>query len=56
MKNTKLFIVAILIAISSNVFAQNVAINDDGTAPNSNAILDIDVSTNDKGILYFKRL
>ncbi len=31
-------------------FAQ-VAINNNGSAPNSNAVLDIDVSTNDKGIL-----
>lgn len=35
----------------SNSFAQNVAINDNGATPNTNAILDIDVSTNNKGIL-----
>jgi hypothetical protein len=31
--------------------AQNIGINDDGATPNSNAILDIAVTTNDKGIL-----
>ncbi|GAB4259726.1 MAG: hypothetical protein Kow0079_16750 [Vicingaceae bacterium] len=30
---------------------QNVAINDNGAAPNTNAILDVDVSTNNKGVL-----
>ncbi len=39
-----------LIAFTS-VNAQNVAINDNGAAPNSNAILDIDVSTNNMGLL-----
>lgn len=31
--------------------AQNVSINDNGAAPDAKAILDIDISTNDKGIL-----
>lgn len=39
-------------AVVSHVsFAQNVGINDNGAAPNSAAILDIDVSTNNKGVL-----
>ncbi len=32
-------------------YSQSVAINDNGAAPNSNAILDVDISSNDKGIL-----
>ena len=44
-----LFFTAIL--LPNHFFAQNVAINDNGASPNSNAILDIDISTNDKGIL-----
>jgi len=48
------FIIAILIAglfHSKTIFSQSVAVNDDGSAPNANAILDIDISTNDAGIL-----
>jgi hypothetical protein len=35
----------------STLFAQTVAINDNGTAGNANTILDVDVSTNNKGIM-----
>ena len=41
----------LLTVLSVQVFSQGVAINDDGTAPNSNSILDIDDTRNDKGIL-----
>lgn len=44
-------ILSLLILMNLGLFAQNVAINNDGSAPNSHAILDVDVSTNDKGIL-----
>jgi len=37
--------------IGSSLFAQNVAINDDGAVGNSHSILDVDVSTNDKGVI-----
>ena len=49
MKIKKAFFVAFLIAISLNVFAQNVAINTTGFAPDASSMLDI-VST-DGGIL-----
>jgi hypothetical protein len=34
-----------------NAYTQNVAINNNGAAPNTNAMLDVDVTTNNKGIL-----
>ncbi len=49
MKKTIAFLFALLWMI--NAYSQNVAINDDGSAPNANAMLDVDVSTNDKGFL-----
>ena len=49
MKIKSLFIVAFLIAINSNIFAQNVAINTDGSAPDASAMLDI--TATGKGIL-----
>ncbi|RLD52403.1 MAG: hypothetical protein DRI94_03275 [Bacteroidetes bacterium] len=48
------FIIAILIAglfHSKTIFSQNVSVNDNGALPNPHAILDIDISTNDAGIL-----
>ena len=55
MKNLVLKILRMLMTLfillsAVNVWAQ-VAINDNGNAPNSNAMLDIDISSNDKGIL-----
>ena len=47
----KYLLYIILILFSLQLFSQGVAINDDGTAPNVNAILDIDNTGNDKGIL-----
>lgn len=37
--------------LSAPILAQNVGINNTGAVPNSNAMLDVDVSTNDKGVL-----
>ena len=34
-----------------NAYTQNVAINNNGAVPNTNAMLDVDVTTNDMGIL-----
>ncbi|RMG80686.1 MAG: hypothetical protein D6707_05995 [Bacteroidetes bacterium] len=48
MKTVVLFIAMCVVV---RVYSQNIGINDNGTAPNSNAILDVDVSTNDKGVL-----
>ena len=39
------------VCIGTSMNAQNVAVNDNGAAPNSNAILDVDISSNNKGIL-----
>lgn len=50
MKNV-FFTAAFFFCLISSVRAQNVAINDNGAAPNANAVLDIDDSGNDKGIL-----
>ena len=48
----KIIIYSIFFILLSNIsFSQNVAINNTGNPPNSHAILDIDVSTNDMGIL-----
>jgi len=46
----KLLIIAILLN-TYVLFSQNVSINDDGSAPNANAILDLDITTNDMGVL-----
>ncbi len=46
-----LVISVIFLCRNGKIFSQNVAVNDDGAAPNSHAILDVDVSTNDAGIL-----
>lgn len=46
----KLWLLLILLLITIPAGAQ-VAINDDGSIPNSNTILDVDISSNDKGIL-----
>lgn len=48
--NCTILVLAVMIFLNPMVYAQ-VAINNNGDQPNSNAILDIDVSTNDKGIL-----
>ncbi len=37
--------------LAQNAISQNVAINDNGVLPNTNAVLDVDISTNNKGIL-----
>jgi len=44
-------LIAVLLLTTSVYHAQNVSINDNGAAANSNAILDIDDSGNDKGLL-----
>ena len=46
MKN---FILCIILIFPLSIFAQNVGINEDGSAPNNGAILDIESSS--KGIL-----
>ncbi len=46
-----LSIVLFLICLMQSAVAQNVGINNTGATPNINAILDVDASTNDKGIL-----
>ncbi len=46
----RIFVLGIL-ASSVSLYSQNVAINNNGAAPNTNAILDVDVTTNNKGIL-----
>ncbi len=51
MEIKKLLLIGFFVALSGAIIAQSVAINDDGSNPNSNAILDIDISSNDKGIL-----
>jgi hypothetical protein len=48
MKNLTLVAASVL---TFYVSAQNIGINDNGATPNANAILDIDDSANDKGIL-----
>lgn len=48
--NIRIFVLGML-TFSISVFSQNVGINNNGAAPNNNAILDVDVTTNDKGIL-----
>ena len=46
----KIFLLLIIIlSISLNTFSQSVSINNDGSAPNANAILDIKASN--KGLL-----
>ena len=51
MKIKTYLFVCIIISHFSLLNAQNVGINDDGSTPNSNAILDIKTSSNDKGVL-----
>ncbi len=46
-----LCIFVLILSINRKIFSQNVSINDNGAAPNSHAILDVDISTNDAGIL-----
>ncbi len=50
MKTIKLTLF-ILILLSNIAFSQNVAINDDGATPNGSAILDLNTTTGDKGLL-----
>jgi len=47
------FIITILmlVLLNTSLLSQNIAINDNGSAPNSNAMLDVEISSNDKGIL-----
>ncbi len=51
----KLFVTLTIIVsgffLTQKALSQNVSINDNGVAPNTNAILDIDISTNNKGLL-----
>lgn len=44
-------VIPLLLACAVNVRAQNVGVNDTGAAPNPYAILDVDVSTNNKGVM-----
>ncbi len=45
------FLMSVFFITISNVFTQNVSINNTGAAANTNAMLDIDDTTNTKGIL-----
>ncbi len=47
----KLFLSASIFSLTLPMFSQGIGVNNTGTDPNPNAILDADVSTNDKGIL-----
>jgi len=47
----KIFQLIIFLSFGALLNAQNIGINDNGATPNTNAILDVDVTTNDKGIL-----
>ena len=47
----KILFATIIILLSQVKIIAQVAINDDGSAPNGNTMLDIDVSTHNKGIL-----
>lgn len=40
-----------IMVLSGAIYAQSVAINDVGTVANTHSILDVDVATNDKGVL-----
>lgn len=53
MKRALKITIILLVTIFYNnySFSQSVSINDDGALPNANAILDVDISTNDAGIL-----
>ncbi len=51
MNNNQFIILLLLFLFSLKGFSQNVGINDNGNTPNSHAILDVDVSTNNKGVL-----
>lgn len=49
MKKSILFLLTLLFALSANLFAQNVGINNDGTSPDGSAMLDVKSTT--KGML-----
>jgi hypothetical protein len=51
MKKLIISFIVFLAVVSVNATAQNVSINNTGAVPNTNAMLDIDVSTNDMGLL-----
>src|SRR5690349_16070042 len=46
-----LFLLPLVLALGDGASAQNVAINNTGAAPNPYAILDVDVSTHNKGVM-----
>lgn len=50
-KFSRQIILFTLLFLRLTLNAQNIGINDNGATPNVNAILDVDVTTNDKGIL-----
>lgn len=47
----KKLIILALLAFSFTTFAQNVGINDDGSAPDASALLDVNSTAGDKGLL-----
>jgi len=51
MKKIIISFIVFFAIVSVNITAQNVSINNNGAVPNTNAMLDIDVTTNDMGIL-----
>ena len=46
-----LFVLPLALVIGTGVHAQNVGINDTGAPPNPYAVLDVDISTDNKGIM-----
>lgn len=51
MRKTQYIFLSVISFAVVHLHSQNIAINDNGNAPNNKAILDIDISTNDKGII-----
>jgi hypothetical protein len=49
MKHLILF--SVILFLASPIFSQGVGVNNTGAAPNANAMLDVDATTNNKGIL-----
>lgn len=50
-KKTSIVFCTLLLLHVTPLSSQNVGINDNGAVPNSSAILDVDISTNNKGLL-----
>ncbi|MEO8589707.1 MAG: hypothetical protein ABI432_10090 [Flavobacteriales bacterium] len=46
-----LFLIPLVFALGDRAHAQNVGINDTGAPPNPYAVLDVDIATNNKGIM-----